>query len=40
MFYSLVDEIQFERRRLAMVPLREGFFNPELIYVPGLFSNN
>ena len=35
LFLSLVDEVQAERRLLTMVPLREGFFNPELIYVPG-----
>ena len=34
-FPRLVDEVEAERRLLSVVPLREGFFNPELIYVPG-----
>ena len=34
-FFSLVDEVQTERIPFLSVPLRDGFFNPELIYTPG-----
>ena len=33
--FSLVEEVNFERRKVTMIPLRDGFFNPELVYVPG-----
>ena len=33
--YSLVTEVQFERKKSSTIPLSDTFFNPELMYVPG-----
>ena len=34
-FFSLVEELHYERKTTKMLPLSDTFFNPELIYVPG-----
>ena len=39
MNFSLVEEANFERRKVNMIPLRNNFFNPELFYVPGQLDN-
>ena len=33
--FSLVKEVQYERKTQMRVPLSEAFFNPELMYSPG-----
>ena len=35
MLVSIVEEIHYERKKTASIPLSDTFFNPGLIYTPG-----